>query len=246
MFNLDPKLADEVENTDILPELEMDAHTPFHGSYVDAFPALRSGSHLAAPPGLGYPRSSSRPIFDPVPNRLGVSSVTPDKLSNYMGSFNPFSDAPESSASSSPSLPSPSLPFDEERKVSRFGFARGRQSSSLASSPLNGPSHVPLGEMNGLHGSGDDHSPPGPPPGLSQLRWESQSHEYGNSQPPSIVNSPHIPSQMAYAPQSRFQPFDSVSEAQLREFIQASQEREYQKQVSGLFRFYSYLFLILM
>ncbi|KAJ2931435.1 hypothetical protein H1R20_g5662, partial [Candolleomyces eurysporus] len=134
-FNLDPKLADEVENTEILPELEMDAHTPFHGSYVDAFPALRSGSHL---------------------------------------------------------------------------------------------------EMNGLHGLSDDHSPPGPPPGLSQLRWETQTHEYGNSQPPSIVNSPHLPSQMPYVPQSRFQPFDTVSEAQLREFIHASQEREYQKSVGDV------------
>ncbi|TEB08671.1 hypothetical protein FA13DRAFT_1806999 [Coprinellus micaceus] len=68
-FNLDPKLADQADATDVLPELEMEANTPFHGSYTDAFPALRPNSQLPAPPGLGYPRSSSRSIFDPVPNR---------------------------------------------------------------------------------------------------------------------------------------------------------------------------------
>ncbi|KAF6765082.1 hypothetical protein DFP72DRAFT_870057 [Ephemerocybe angulata] len=229
-FNLDPKLADQADATDVLPELEMDASTPFHGSYVDAFPALRQNPQLSVPPpGLGYPRPASRSIFDPVLNRgLGASpSPGVEKLSNYMGSFNPFSDSAERAPAPISHPAPPYIPVDEDRKVSRFGFARGRQSSSLASSPLNGATHMALADGNSLHASLEDHAAP---PGLSQLRWDAQPNDYGSSQPPSMMNSPLLHSQSPYTPQSRFQPFDNdVSEAQLREFIQVSREREFQK-----------------
>lgn len=254
-FNLDPKLADQAEATDVLPELEMEANTPFHGSYIDAFPALRPGSQLPAPPGLGHPRAPSRSIFDPVPNRgLGASPAPSsgqiERLSNYMGSFNPFQDGNESSASAhhrpepthtpSPAPSSPFIPFDEERKVSRFGFARGRQSSSVASSPLNGSSIVALSDANTLHSSLEDRPPP---PGLSHMRqWDAQRSDSAYSQPPSMISSPLISSQQPYnhnhnpppQPQSTFRPFDNdVSELTLRDFIMASRERELQKSTNG-------------
>ncbi|TEB35932.1 hypothetical protein FA13DRAFT_1810578 [Coprinellus micaceus] len=243
-FNLDPKLADQADATDVLPELEMEANTPFHGSYTDAFPALRPNSQLPAPPGLGYPRSSSRSIFDPVPNRGLGASPGPmiDRHSNYMGSFNPFQDGAEASGhpqsenthphTPPPAPSSPFAPFDEERKVSRFGFARGRQSASVASSPLNGSSIVPLSDTNTLHSSLVDHAPP---PGLSHLRqWDAQRSDSAYSQPPSMINSPQLSSQLPYnhnlQPQPSFRPFDNeVSEMTLRDFIMASREREHQK-----------------
>lgn len=256
-FNLDPKLADQSSATDILPDLEMEANTPFHGSYIDAFPALRPNSQLPAPPGLGHPRVPSRSIFDPALNLvLGgspmSSSSQSDRQSNYLGSFNPFQDGTEASTSAhhqsgsthshtpspSPAPSSPFMPFDEERKVSRFGFARGRQSTSVASSPLNGSSIIALSEANTLHSSLEDHPPP---PGLSHMRqWDSQRSEPAYSQPPSMINSPHISSQLSYThnhnpqPQSTFRPFDNdVSEITLRDFIMASRERELQKATNG-------------
>lgn len=233
-FNFDPKLAvDDVDEAAALSDFDLEASMPFHGTFTDAFPALRPpGQHgspsspFMGPPGISHPHSPNRAIFDPlIPRPIEKQSTGG---SNYTGSFNPFADANDDSASGSPSRKSQYSPLDEDRKVSRFGFARGRQGSTTTSSPLhvsspltnNSDSHISFYNSNEL-------SAP-PPPQSSQWPGSNrqQQPDYGYSQP----NSPlaqHAQAQMAFSQQSsRFQSFDSgVSEAQLRELIQASRER---------------------
>ncbi|EAU88320.2 Mot2p [Coprinopsis cinerea okayama7 len=218
-FNLDPKLAGGADSTDVLAEFEAEASTPFHGTYLQAFPALQIGSSVPAPPGLGYP--GHRSIFTPAPPR--TIQPSPLSLSHYMGSFNPFSESteePNASASVQPSHP------DDDRKVSRFGFARGRQgTSSITSSPA----------LNGTHSPQSSHASSVPPLGLDNLsqsdshsRWPTPSHPYGLHHMQSSMQSPPVEGQVN--PGTRFQPFEAeLGEAQLREFIQASRERELQK-----------------
>jgi CCR4-NOT transcription complex subunit 4 len=230
-FNLDPALAGSDVNQTLV-DFEAEASAPFRGTYVDAFPALRipASSAFMAPPGLPYPHHPNRSIYDPLPIRPSPTAALEKQLngnSGYMGSFNPFADGSEdlSAQAASPPNRSQYSPLDDDpsRKVSRFGFARGRQGSTATSSPLHAPS--PLS-----HNNGDVHSfynsMDGPPQSPSQAQWGRQDQGY--IQPSSAMGSPLVQHmQPAYTqPQIRFQPFDSgVSEAQLRDFIQFSRDR---------------------
>ncbi|KAF5357815.1 hypothetical protein D9756_001673 [Leucocoprinus leucothites] len=224
-FNFDPKLADEVEASENLGEFDPDITIPFPGSYVDAFPALRTPSslntpHLGPPPGLSY--SASRSIYDPFAAKPDLNRQVQH---SYAGSFNPFADSSDDDSH----LPGghPSAEVNEERKFSRFNFARGRQTSSLMSSPTStsGPSfHSPL-ENAPFFGSNSGLSP------NMQQHWSPMSHQdFSYSQPVSNIGSPmphQSQPQNAFGQSApRFQPFDAeLSEAHLREFIQSSRER---------------------
>jgi CCR4-NOT transcription complex subunit 4 len=232
-FNLDPKLAGEDADASTLPDFDAEATMPFHGTFTDAFPALRPpaqhgspSSPFMSPPGISYPRSASRAIYDPLTSRPIERQSTGG--SNYTGSFNPFAEVNEESVSSSPPRKAQYSPLDEERKVSRFGFARGRQGSTAASSPLHVSS--PLSNNGDSHTSFYNSNEVSAPPQSSQWPTLNRQQEYGYSQPGSLLNSPlaqHAQAQTAFSQQpSRFQSFDSgVSEAQLRELIQSSRER---------------------
>ncbi|KAJ7243394.1 hypothetical protein B0H12DRAFT_833209 [Mycena haematopus] len=214
-FNLDPKLA--VDNADadvdLLPDFEAEAKVPFYGTYMDAFPALRSSvspssSPFMTPPGLPYAHNPSRSIYDPLSNRPSMAPIEKQSTggsSGYMGSFNPFADAGDAS-------PKPYSPLDDDRKVSRFGFARGRQGSTpTTSSPLHvaSPLAASSSEGHSFYNSSETVHPQPPAPPMA-APWGS----YYSPQP--VYNQQ----------QSRFQPFETgVSEAQLRDFIQSSRER---------------------
>lgn len=222
-FNLDPKLAEVANNMDSVPDFDVDPTIPFHGSYVDAFPALRQASHFPNPPGAPFVHPANRSIYDAAAGR--TPPLEKQRGPNYLGSFNPFSELNEepSSLALSNRL-SQYSPLDEDRKVSRFGFARGRQSSTAASSPLHASSplsinnndthsHYNSAEMfvSGAHGH----------------------HEYDNSQPNSILGSPLV--QQSFSQKPRFQPFEAeLSEAQLRDFIQSSRDRELHRISHGM------------
>lgn len=237
-FNLDPKLAGSAQDASItLPDLS-DPTIGFGGSFFDSFPGLRPGSvhppHLIPPPGISYPPSPHRSLYDPLTRSPAVdrqSTASP----SYTGSFNPFAEATEETPSRRFS------PLDEERKVSRFGFARGRNGSTSSphhtSSPLSNSESV---SQLQYFGSSELASPMTQSPGQwpFHLRHQ-QSHDFPHTTSTSAMSSPlvshalahaHSLSQSPYAqqqqPQSRFMPFDSdVSEAQLREFIHASRDR---------------------
>ena len=226
-FNLDPKLAEDntVTTADIqVPEFEPEANIPFSGSFTDAFPSLKApGSAFMGPPRL-YPHQPRPLMIHPAENQSTSGS-------NYTGSFNPFSEILEES----PSRKSQYSPLDEDRKVSRFGFARGRKGSTAASSPLHVSSPISGTDSNPqpfYNSNGIQH------PAQSSSQWPGgRQSDYGCSLPSSQLNSPlsqHVQAQppplQQPSQQRRFQPFDSpfdsgISEAQLREFIQSSRER---------------------
>lgn len=234
-FNLDPKLAgDDAEVSDTLPEFDP-ANIPFHGTFTDAFPALRPpgphsspSSQFITPPGISYPRNS---IYDPSTAKP-IEKQSTDS-SNYTGSFNPFAEGNDDSTGGSPSRKPQFSPLDEDRKVSRFGFARGRQGSTTTSSPLHVSS--PLSNTSDTHGSFYSSNELSAPSQSSHAQLASfsryrQPSDNGYSQPNSQLSSPliqHAQAQSGFSQQpTRFQPFDSVvSEAQLRELIQSSRER---------------------
>lgn len=220
-FNLDPKLADVDVNADgeaVLSALEAEAHVPFAGGFMDAFPALKPQAHPQTHqvPTM-YPHNPARSIYDPLVMREG-----------YLGSFNPFGEA-EGPSTGNGARSSPSYP-DEERKVSRFGFARGRQGSTAASSPVHVSSPLSASESHHSFFTASE------TPAMSSSHWNLGGHgEYAGY----VTSSPLVPQaqtvqsppQQHVQPQTqpiRFQPFDtsvSVSEAQLRELIQSSRER---------------------
>jgi CCR4-NOT transcription complex subunit 4 len=227
-FNLDPKLVgDDAEISEDFPNFEAEANMPFHGTYMDAFPALRpqtqgSSGAFMNPPGLPYVHNPARSIYDPLSVRASPIERQSTGGSNYTGSFNPFADGnDDSSARKAQCMP---LDDDSGRKMSRFGFARGRQGSTAASSPLHNPS--PLSNQDGhspFFNTRESASP-------SMTHWSPPPHqpEFAYYQAGSAMGSPLV--QQAQAPtaaypqhQSRFQPFDSgVSEAQLRDLIHSS------------------------
>ncbi|KAJ3561703.1 hypothetical protein NP233_g10030 [Leucocoprinus birnbaumii] len=226
-FNFDPKLADEVEASESLGEFDPDISTPFTGVYVDAFPALRTPStintpHLGPPPGLSYP--ANRSIYDPFASKPDLGR--PNQR-NYAGSFNPFADS--SDDDSYPGGSRATTEVHEERKFSRFTFARGKQNSSLMSSPTStsGPSFNSPRENLPFYGASGGLSPNM----QQQQHWSPIGHQdFSYSQPVSNVGSPMVQQaqpQNNYGQSApRFQPFDAeLSEVQLREFIQASRER---------------------
>ncbi|KZT67800.1 hypothetical protein DAEQUDRAFT_381300 [Daedalea quercina L-15889] len=230
-FNLDPALAGEgTEEALVLPDLNTTPNTPFTGTFLDAFPGLKQNavsSPLMGPPGLSHP---SRPAYDPLNLRQpGILEQQPSGSSGYTGSFNPFgSDANDDLSSRRYS------PLNEERQVSRFTFARGRQgstSSSLhAASPLN---HADNFSHASFYNSPDMASPArrGTPPQWFSTRHQPQDLFHGQH---SAMSSPLVQQAQVQPPfatpqhqqPSRFQPFDTgVSEAQLRELISSSRER---------------------
>ncbi|KAL1681236.1 hypothetical protein EV122DRAFT_288256 [Schizophyllum commune] len=230
-FTFDPKLAEQAEDFE-LPTLEMEAEMPFHGSYLDAFPALRPGASpsFMGPPGLAYPHNPSRAIYDPLAIRPPMTASPMERQStggsSYTGSFNPFADGGDSSPRRSNSS---ALDDDSVRKVSRFGFARGRQSSST-NSPLHAPS--PLSAANSespiLRGASADLS-------QQQQQWAAMQarHDMGYGSTPAVPSplvqqaQPQQYAQQQHAQMGRFQPFDTnLSEAQLRDFIQSSRNRD--------------------
>ncbi|KAH7889987.1 hypothetical protein F5I97DRAFT_1849132 [Phlebopus sp. FC_14] len=232
-FNLDPKLAGDNADTDItLPDLEAEANIPFTGGFMDTFPALRPTQtqqqiqHPPAfmtPPGLAYPHNSSRSIYDPLSMRGTPVEHQSAGGSNYLGSFNPFGEPGETPTTQLQGVPpssSSKSPFpDEERKVSRFGFARGRQGSTAASSPIHAASPLSASDSHQSFFSPETTS------SSAQPHWNLPSHmEYGYLTSPLAHAEVQPPPQQ---PHSRFQPFDNniVSEAQLREFILSSRER---------------------
>ncbi|KAJ7184325.1 hypothetical protein C8R46DRAFT_1158677 [Mycena filopes] len=235
-FNLDPKLAgsDTEASVELLPDFEAEAKTPFHGTYMDAFPALRSAaspgsSPFMTPPGLPYAHNPSRSIYDPLSIRPSMTPVERQSTggSSYMGSFNPFAEGGEDAPPATPPRPQHSpLDDDPSRKVSRFGFARGRQGSTATSSPLHVSSPLAASSSDGHSFYNSAETVPSQPPAPPMAPWAAAYYPLNGSATSSPL-VPHAQAQPVYnQQQSRFQPFDSgVSEAQLRDFIQSSRER---------------------
>ncbi|KAH9180244.1 hypothetical protein EDB89DRAFT_2224101 [Lactarius sanguifluus] len=209
-FNLDPKLA-EAELEDDASELP-EATLPFHGSFIDAFPALRTHS--------------------PVPSQASPAL-------SYTGSFNPFAESNESDPSAA--LRRSGLGDDSSRKMSRFGFARSARQNgnhSSASSPL--VSSTPLSPTESTNHGQHLFGPSPTELGSPSSQWSSyQYHTHPlHSRNVSAASSPLVPQAQAqvhgqiyqHLPSSgRFQPFDQstgISEAALREFIQNSREQQ--------------------
>ena len=229
-FNLDPKLA-EAELEDDASELP-EPTLPFHGSFVDAFPAVRPSSHT---PGLTFSQPQ-RPIYDP--HTSSVPSQASPALS-YTGSFNPFAESNESDPSAA--LRRSALSDDSSRKMSRFGFARSaRQNGNLSSTPSPLISSTPLSPTESTSHGQHLFGPGSTELGSPSSQWSSyQYHTHPlHSRNVSAASSPLVPQAQAqvqgqiyqHLPSSgRFQPFDQtsgISEAALREFIQNSREQQ--------------------
>ena len=232
-FNLDPKLAEEGTNAQMeFPGLDAEAGIPFRGSFLEAFPGLSNPASpavgFALPPGLNYTHNSSHSIYDAAATR---SPPQPNVTSGYMGSFNPFDSREEQPQQ-------PYSPFDDDstRKVSRFGFARGKQNSA-ATSPL--PPAAPLQSDMITHPSYYD-SPDLSTANSVSSQWNlsrRQTGDYPSPRSRSVSNSPAIRQAQVVSPFSQqqlgqFQPFDNdISEAQLREFINSSRDRANASQI---------------
>ncbi|KAF9532302.1 hypothetical protein CPB83DRAFT_847618 [Crepidotus variabilis] len=224
-FTFDPKLADEVDATEQLPEFDVSS-IPFNGSFPDAFPALRTDSPFLHSPSLSHAYSPNYPIYEPsaLQRSPAIQHEKPStRAPNYIGSFNPFSEPAIESVASTSSTPSqkPCSPIDEERKVSRFGFARGRQSSTAASSPLHSVS--PLGyasEHQAFYHTSEEL------PTSSTESWmQSDSHLPGPQTTSPLTQFAQAQSSFSQ-PQGRLSSLSGdLSEAQLRNFILSSQER---------------------
>jgi CCR4-NOT transcription complex subunit 4 len=236
-FNLDPKLA-ETEVEDDAPQFP-EATSPFHGSFMDAFPALRASSH---PPGVHFSHPQ-RPIYDPH-NSPAPSQSSP--APSYTGSFNPFAEGSESDSTAATRRPALG---DDSRKMSRFGFARNtRQNGNLSSTssplisptPLSPSESVSLGQQHLFGGGSVEIGSPS--------QWSAYQHHPHtiHSHNVSAASSPLVPQAQAqiqgsmyqqHLPStSRFQPFDhgtGVSEAALREFIQNSREQQQQQRANA-------------
>ncbi|KAI0781358.1 hypothetical protein BD413DRAFT_504780 [Trametes elegans] len=238
-FNLDPKLAADVpEDAFNLPDFDVDPTAPYSGGFFDVFPDLRPSGQpapnpLMPPPGLSVAPQTQRGVYDPLTGRGALERQSTG--SSYTGSFNPFGGDMDEGPSRKYS------PSDEERKVSRFGFARGRQGS--ASSPLHAPSplstHDSLSHVAHLNNAAEfsNHA-------TQQWPFQARHHEFAQYQSSSAMSSPlaqHI--QAAQSPfgqhhqqqhqqhqqMNRFQQqaYDNgvSSEQQLREFIMSSRDR---------------------
>ena len=222
-FNLDPKLADEAEFAEPLPDFDLASSVPFYGSYIEAFPALRSGSGFIQPT-YGYPHNINLPIYDPSTLRTSSGHSSEKRSargSGYMGLFNPFSEPGVESVSASSSLSRLPCPPDEERKVSRFGFAQGRKASTVASHPLltNILGHTSE-HQSFYHSMEDVHHGAG-------YQWPVDYHDHhvSNSHVTSAqVQHPQVQAMFTHS-QNRLPLGGELSEAQLRSFIQSSQAR---------------------
>jgi CCR4-NOT transcription complex subunit 4 len=228
-FNLDPKLADETEFAEPLPDFDLASSVPFRGSYIEAFPALRSGFSFIRPTS-SYPHNINLPIYEPATLRTGSGhsfEKQSAKGTGYMGLFNPFSEPGVESVSTSSSCPP-----DEERKVSRFGFAQGRKTSTVASHFLLSNSLTRTGEHQSFyHPMEDVHH------GGAGYQWPTDYHEHHVSSHVASAQVRHAEAQTMF---THTQPSGGeLSEAQLRSFIQSSQARlnvsENLGSINGLF-----------
>ena len=224
---MDPKLAEDCANDQMeFPGLEAEAGMPFQGSFLEAFPGLANPASpavsFAPPPGLNYTHNSARSIYDAAAT---LPSPQSNVSSGYTGSFNPFDGSEEQ-------LQRQYSPFDDDstRKVSRFGFARGKQNSA-ATSPL--PPAASLQNDMGTHPHYYDSPDPSTANSVSS-QWNlsrRQTGDYLSPQSRSVSNSPAIRHAQAVSPfpqqqLAQFQPFDNdISEAQLRDFISSSRDR---------------------
>jgi CCR4-NOT transcription complex subunit 4 len=229
-FNLDPKLAEDGANTQMeFPDLDAEASMPFQGSFLEAFPGLTNPASptvgFVQPPGLNYTHNPARSIYD------AAATPQPNASSGYIGSFNPFDSKEEQ-------LQRQCSPFDDDstRKVSRFGFARGKQNSA-GTSPLPPTASLQNGMIT--------HPPYYDSPDLSAAnsvssQWNLSRHQTGDYLSPqsrSVSNSPAIRQAQPVSPfphqqLSQFQPLDSeISEAQLRDFINSSRGRATSSQI---------------
>ena len=221
-FNLDPKLADEAEVSEPLPDFDLAAAVPFHGSYMEAFPALRSGFGFIHHPSSGYVHNNNLPIYDPATLRSDSGHSFEEQSARgtaYTGLFNPFSETGAESVSTSSSR-LPYLPGDEERKVSRFGFAQGRKATTVASHSLfsNPLSHA--NQHQSFYHPRDVHHDAG-------YQWSTDYHDHhvSNSHATS-AQVQHAQAQTMFThTQNRLPSGRELSEAQLRSFIQSSQAR---------------------
>ncbi|KAJ8093061.1 transcriptional repressor general negative regulator of transcription subunit 4 [Marasmius tenuissimus] len=239
-FNLDPKLASSEDvNEESLPDLEVEAATPFVGNFMQAFPALRppglshSNSYTATPSGIPYPHNPTHSIYDPSSVRSTPIESQSTGSSNYVGSFDPFADhaeEPPHSGSPSPAKLN-ALDDDPARRVSRFGFARGRQTTSRThtASPL----HVSSIAQSVSESTNSIYHPSPVPHSPAPSQWSLHSRQdYPYQQPSSAMASPLVshsqpPGLYPSGQQTRFQPFDNngngaVTEVQLRELLQSS------------------------
>jgi len=223
-FNLDPKLA----GTDTLNDLDTESQSPFRGTYLDAFPGVNAGRIMTPPPGLAYPHNPNRSIYDPMTGMKATALDTHSTggSSGYMGSFDPFADANETSQA---------VVDDGTRKVSRFGFARGRQGSSTAhvlgspSMRASAPSPAPSMPNHALYSSGD----PNQTSLQSQWAMHGYTHPISNTPSPLIQHAQLSNSYMSQQQhlsrgqyQQQYEPgVNAVSETQLRDFIQSSRDR---------------------
>ena len=219
-FNLDPKLADEAEFSEPTPDFDLASTVPFHGSYIEAFPALRSGFGFIQPLS-GYVHNANLPIYDPATSRTG-SGHSFEKQSTggtgYTGLFNPFSEPGVESPSTSLSR-LPYSPDDEERKVSRFGFAQGRKASTVASHPLlPSPLSHTSQHQSFYHPTDVRHD--------AGYQWSTDYHEHhvSNSHATS-AQVQHAQAQTMFTHARNLPSGRELSEAQLRSFIQSSQAR---------------------
>jgi CCR4-NOT transcription complex subunit 4 len=220
-FNLDPKLADEAEVSEPLPDFDLASTVPFHGSYIEAFPALRSGFGFIQP-SSGNIHNGNLPIYDPATIRTSSSGHSFEEQSargiGYTGLFNPFSEpGAESVSTSSSSYP----PGDEERKVSRFGFAQGRKVASTVASHsllLNPSSHA--SQHQSFYHPTDVQQDAG-------YQWSTDYHEHHVSNPHATsAQVQHAQAQTMFPhAQNRLLSSRELSEAQLRNFIQSNQAR---------------------
>lgn len=226
-FNLDPKLAEDDTNVQMeFPGLDAEAGMPFQGSFLEAFPGLANPASptigFAPPPGLNYTQNPALSIYDPAAARPPPQS---NVSSGYMGSFNPFDSKEEQ-------LQRQCSPFDDDatRKVSRFGFARGKQNSA-STSPL--PPAASLQNDMITHPPYYDSPDPSTTNSVSS-QWNlarRQTGDYLSPQSRSVSGSPAIRQAQAVSPfpqqqLGQFHPFDNdITEAQLRDFISSSRDR---------------------
>ncbi|CDO68864.1 hypothetical protein BN946_scf185000.g7 [Trametes cinnabarina] len=185
-FNLDPKLAGDLREEDLdLPNFDMDPTVPYSGGFFDVFPALRGGGQPSAaplmpPPGIPLASQAHRNVFDPLTGRPQLERQSTG--SSYTGSFNPFGG---DGIDEQPTRKLSAL--DEERKVSRFGFARGRQGS--AASPLHAPSplstHDSLSHVAHLNNVAEysNHA-------AQQWSYQARHQEFAQYQSNSAMSSP--------------------------------------------------------
>ncbi|KAK2467016.1 hypothetical protein APHAL10511_001274 [Amanita phalloides] len=225
-FNLDPNLAHE--GRDDVSKFEDEPIIPFQAPYVESFLLRTLPRHPGGftPPGLPYPQFHDHAKFDSA-NAYRQIEHQPSCASAYIGSFNPFSDsADETISSMTASAQRNAVDDDTGRKVSRFGFARGRQASTTASSPLHASSPISA-NFSESHTPADTYQ--------SSQAWSlPPRQDYSYSHPNSAMGSPLVQLAQPHAihlqqSPGRFHPFDdpnvNLSEAQLREFIQSSRER---------------------